>query len=45
MSSTEIVCCKQLPNIADELGMKQTAWTKYKLLPLEQSDLGPHCLP
>ena len=45
MSSAEVVCCKYLPNITDELSIEQTARAENKLLLYEQSDLGSHCLP
>ena len=37
MSSTEVVCCKYLPNFTDELSIEANS--------VEQSDLGPQCLP
>ena len=39
MSSAEVVCCKKLPDITDELSMEANS------VEPEQSDLGPHCLP
>ena len=37
--SAEVVCCKKLPNITDELSIEAN------MVDPEQSDLGPHCLP
>ena len=39
MSSAEVVCCKGVPNITDELSKEANS------VDLEQIDLGPHCLP
>ena len=44
MSSAEVVCCKELPNIADELGTEANKVDPDQTAPIEQSDLGPHCL-
>ena len=51
ISSTEVVCCKLLPNITDELSIEANSVNPEQTAPigavtdcLEQSDLGPHCL-
>ena len=41
MSSAELVCCKELPNIADEVGIEANSVDPEQT----QSDLGQHCLP
>ena len=41
MSSAEVVCCKELPSITDELSIEANSVGPEQ----EQSDLGPHCLP
>ena len=41
MSSAEVVCCKELPNIADKLGIEANREDPDQTAP----DLGPHCLP
>ena len=41
MSSAEVVCCEELPNITDELSIEANSVDHEQ----EQSDLGPHCLP
>ena len=41
MSSAEVVCCEQLPNITDELSIEANSVDPEQ----EQSDLGSHCLP
>ena len=44
MSSAEVICCKQLPNITDKLSIEANS-VDPKQTAQEQSDLGPHCLP
>ena len=41
MSSAEVVCCKYLPNITDELSVEANNMESEQ----EQSNLGLHCLP
>ena len=43
MSSAEVVCCKQLPNITDKLSLEANSVDPEQTAP-EQSDLRPHCL-
>ena len=45
MSSAEIVCCKLLPKVTDELHIEANGVDPEQTAPKEQSDLGPHCLP
>ena len=40
MSSAEVVCCKYLSSITDELCIETNS-----VDPEQQSDLGSHCLP
>ena len=46
MSSAEVVCCKLLPNITDELSLESNSMDPEQTAPIgkEQSDLGPYCL-
>ena len=45
MSSAEVVCCKILPIITDELSIEANSVDPEQTAPMEQSDLGSHCLP
>ena len=38
MSSAEVVCCKELPNIADKLGREAN-----RVDPEQTAPIGPHC--
>ena len=43
MSSAEVVCCKYLPSITNELSIEANSVDPDQTAP-EQSDLGPHYL-
>ena len=46
MSSAEVVCCKWLPNITDQLSIEANSVDPEQTAPIGAvSDLGPHCLP
>ena len=45
MTYAEVVCCKQLLNITDELSIEANSVDPEQTVPIEQSDLGLHCLP
>ena len=42
MSSAEVVCCKELPNITDELSIEANSVDPEQTAPIEQSDPSPH---
>ena len=44
MSSVYVVCWIFLQTFQTYFAYRQTVWTQIRLLPEEQSDLGPHCL-
>ena len=44
MLSAEVVCCKKLPNITDELSIEAKSVDPEQTAPIEQSVLGPRCL-
>ena len=45
MSSAEVVCCKYMSSITDKLSIKANSVDPEQTAPIEQFDLGPHCLP
>ena len=45
MSSAEVVCCKWLHNLTDELSIEENSVDPEQTAPRKQSNLGPHCLP
>ena len=45
MSSAEVVCCKQLPNITDELSIEANSVDSEQTAPTGAVCLGPLCLP
>ena len=45
MSSAEVVCWKYLPNITYKLSIEANSVDPEQTALLEQSDLGPRCLP
>ena len=45
MSSAEIVSRKYLPKITEELSIEANRLDPEQTAPIEQYDLGPHCLP
>ena len=45
MSSAEVVCCKLLPYITNKLNIEANSVDPEQTAPIEQSDLGSHCLP
>ena len=44
-ASENVVCCKLLPKVTDELNIEANGVDPEQTAPKEQSDLGPHCLP
>ena len=44
-ASENVVCWKKLPNITDKLSKEASSLDPEQTAPIEQSDLGPPCLP